>query len=83
MDITTIQEGVKEFTTPDHEFPFQAVRNVKLTNIYGKQVFLSSLYEGTNTITSSAAMMSSSGSSSSPSSPDHTKTILMFGRNLL
>jgi len=71
MDSNRIQQEIDEFTTTNQEFPFHAVKTLNIVNYKGETVLLSSLYDIPNTNTSSS------------STPPQSKTILMFGRNLL
>jgi len=71
MDPNRIQQEIEEFTTKNQEFPFHTVKNLNIINYKGENVLLSSLYDIPNTNTSSSSI------------PPQSKTILMFGRNLL
>jgi hypothetical protein len=75
MDAAAVAAGLADYETRDRAFPFEAVANLSVLDAEGREVPLPSLWGITSPATSSP--------SPSPSPSPSTKTILVFGRNLL
>jgi hypothetical protein len=79
MDEAAIAAGVADFTTPGAEFPFARAAPLLVTHgLSGAAVPLASLWEPAPPAAAAAAAAEAEAASA-----DATKTLLVFGRNLL
>jgi len=80
MDESAIAAGVADFTTPGAEFPFARAAPLLVTHgLSGAAVPLASLWEPAPPAAAAAA----AAAEAEAASADATKTLLVFGRNLL
>ena len=85
MDDAAITAGVADFTTPGAEFPFARAAPLLVTHgLSGAAVPLASLWEPPPAAAAAAsAAEGASAAAAAGASADATKTLLVFGRNLL